>query len=119
MAALGLMAAAQADGLRVPEELSIVGFDDLPMAAWTRPGLTTVRQPIAEKGRLAAQLVISFLEGRQPASPPPLQTSLVVRGSTASPGEVSVTGKTEIAESKVKANNEQTAEADSPPGAGG
>ena len=86
MAAVGLMAAAQAAGRRVPEDLSIVGFDDLPMAAWTRPGLTTVRQPIAEKGRLAAQLVISLLEGRRPASPPPLQTSLVVRGSTGAPG---------------------------------
>ncbi|HEX6350101.1 MAG TPA: LacI family DNA-binding transcriptional regulator [Candidatus Dormibacteraeota bacterium] len=86
MAAIGMMAAAQEAGRRVPEDLSVVGFDDLPMAAWTRPGLTTVRQPIAEKGRLAAKLVISLLEGRRAASPAPLETKLVVRGSTASPG---------------------------------
>src|SRR3979490_109281 len=43
MAAIGLMAAAQAAGVHVPDDLSIVGYDDLPMAAWTKPALTTVR----------------------------------------------------------------------------
>ena len=55
MAAIGLMAAAQATGFNVPDDLSIVGYDDLPMAAWTHPALTTVRQPVVEKGRLAAR----------------------------------------------------------------
>lgn len=85
MAAIGLMAAAIASGLRVPEDLSIIGYDDLPMAAWTTPPLTTVRQPIVEKGRLAARLLIQRLQGIEVASPPPLQTSLVVRKSTSNP----------------------------------
>lgn len=85
MAAIGLMSAARDAGWTVPQELSIVGFDDLPMAAWTAPGLTTVRQPIVEKGRLAAELVIHLLEGRRVVSPPPLPTSLIVRGSTSAP----------------------------------
>jgi LacI family transcriptional regulator len=88
MAAIGLMAAAREAGVRVPEDLSVVGFDDIPMAAWTNPALTTVRQPIADKGRLAASLLISLLEGEAVVSPPPLATSLVVRSSTTGPREV-------------------------------
>jgi alanine racemase len=85
MAAIGMMAAAQTAGLRVPEDLSIVGFDDLPMAAWTTPALTTVRQPIVEKGRIAANLLIRRLQGKPAGSPPALKTELVVRNSTAKP----------------------------------
>jgi DNA-binding LacI/PurR family transcriptional regulator len=85
MAAIGLMAAAIAAGLRVPDDMSVVGYDDLPMAAWTTPRLTTVRQPIVEKGRLAARLLIQQLQGKVVASPPPLETSLVVRNSTSQP----------------------------------
>jgi DNA-binding LacI/PurR family transcriptional regulator len=82
MAAIGLMAAAIAAGLRVPEDMSVVGYDDLPMAAWTTPRLTTVHQPIVEKGRLAARLLIQQLQGKVVTSPPPLETNLVVRNST-------------------------------------
>jgi DNA-binding LacI/PurR family transcriptional regulator len=85
MAAIGVMGAAGAAGLRVPDDLSVVGYDDLPMAAWTNPPLTTVRQPIVEKGRVAARLLIQRLQGKVVTSPPPLSTSLVVRGSTAPP----------------------------------
>ena len=88
MAAIGLMAAAQAAGVHVPDDLSIVGYDDLPMAAWTNPALTTVRQPIVEKGRLAARLLIQRMKGKAVESPLPLATSLVVRGSTSPPKEV-------------------------------
>lgn len=88
MAAIGIMGAAAAAGLRVPEDLSVVGYDDLPMAAWTSPGLTTVHQPIVEKGRIAARLLIQRLQGKAVTSPPPLATSLVVRGSTSSAKEV-------------------------------
>ena len=89
MAAIGLMAAAQSAGLKVPDDLSVVGYDDLPMAAWTNPPLTTVRQPIIEKGRLAARLLIQRMKGKTVQSPPPLGTSLVVRGSTSPPFGVS------------------------------
>ena len=88
MAAIGLMAAAISSGLHVPDDLSIVGYDDLPMAAWTRPALTTVRQPIIEKGRVAARLLIQRMQGKEVASPPPLSTNLVVRNSTARTKEV-------------------------------
>lgn len=88
MAAIGIMSAAQASGMRVPEDLSVVGFDDIPPAAWTNPPLTTVRQPIADKGRLAARLLIERMKGKAVEAPPPLATSLVVRSSTAHLKEV-------------------------------
>jgi DNA-binding LacI/PurR family transcriptional regulator len=86
MAAIGMIGAAQAAGLRVPEDMSVVGFDDIPAAAWTNPPLTTVRQPIVEKGRLAARLLIQRMKGKAVDSPKPLMTELVVRRSTAPPG---------------------------------
>ena len=88
MTAIGLMAAAQAAGVRVPEDLSVVGFDDVPAAAWTNPPLTTVRQPIVEKGRVAARLLIERMKGKTVESPSPLETTLVIRNSTARAKEV-------------------------------
>jgi DNA-binding LacI/PurR family transcriptional regulator len=85
MAAIGMLSAARSAGLRVPEDFSVVGYDDLPMSAWTTPALTTVRQPIVEKGRLAAGLLIRRLQGKIVGSPSPLQTELVIRASTAAP----------------------------------
>jgi alanine racemase len=82
MAAIGVLNAAQSQGVRVPVSLSVVGFDDLPMAAWTNPPLTTVRQPIVEKGRLAASMLIQCMSGKGVDSPAPLRTTLVVRSST-------------------------------------
>jgi DNA-binding LacI/PurR family transcriptional regulator len=88
MAAIGVMSAAQASGLDVPGDLSVVGFDDIPLSAWTNPPLTTVRQPIVEKGRIAARLLIERMKGKAVESPTPLSTSLVVRSSTSKPKEV-------------------------------
>jgi len=82
MAAIGVVVAAQQAGLNVPVDLSVVGFDDIPASAWTNPPLTTVRQPIVEKGRLAARLLIQRMKGRSVESPAPLATSLIVRSST-------------------------------------
>ncbi|HKW71656.1 MAG TPA: LacI family DNA-binding transcriptional regulator [Candidatus Dormibacteraeota bacterium] len=82
MAAIGVVDAARAAGIRVPEDLSIVGFDDIPASAWTNPPLTTVRQPIVDKGRLAARMLIQLMKGEAVESPAPLRTSLVVRSST-------------------------------------
>ena len=82
MAAIGVMSAAQKAGIRVPDEISVVGFDDVPPSSWTNPPLTTVRQPIVEKGRLAARLLVQRMKGNAVESPSPLSTSLVVRGST-------------------------------------
>jgi len=85
MAAIGLMASAREHGILMPKELSVVGYDDIPMASWVTPALTTVRQPIAEKGRQAARLLVSQLSGKHVKSPQPLATELVIRQSTASP----------------------------------
>ena len=88
MVAIGVMSAAQSAGLDVPRDLSVVGYDDLPLAAWTKPALTTVRQPIVEKGRLAARLLVEKINGRPAESPAPLSTTLVIRNSTSRPKEV-------------------------------
>jgi len=82
--ALGAMAACWEKGLSVPEDVSIVGFDDLPAASYSTPPLTTVRQPIEEIGRLAAKC--AALLAKDPQDPEArsqtLPTSLVVRSST-------------------------------------
>jgi DNA-binding LacI/PurR family transcriptional regulator len=78
---------AQDLGLRVPQYLSVVGFDDSPVAARVRPALTTVRQDFAEKGRAAAAALTAALSGTAPkrARHRVLPTTLVVRDSSASP----------------------------------
>jgi DNA-binding LacI/PurR family transcriptional regulator len=75
--ALDAIETARAAGLRVPEDLSVVGFDDIPGAAWS--GLTTVRQPLLEKGEAAGRLLAEGAAGREVILP----VELVVRGSTA------------------------------------
>jgi DNA-binding LacI/PurR family transcriptional regulator len=84
MTAIGVLGAAESAHLRVPEDLSVVGFDDIPASAWTSPPLTTVRQPTVEKGKLAALMLIQRMNGKAVDSPRPLRTTLVVRKSTAS-----------------------------------
>jgi LacI family transcriptional regulator len=84
--AIGAMQAARSLGLRVPDDLSIIGFDDTIEAEFVSPGLTTVRQPLAEMGRMAVGLLLRLLDGRPLSSVHiELSTELVVRGSTASP----------------------------------
>ncbi|MEV1132266.1 LacI family DNA-binding transcriptional regulator [Agromyces sp. NPDC049794] len=84
--ALGAIEAARTLGLRVPEDVSIVGYDDIPLAQWLTPRLTTVHQPLRRMGEEAARLVIRLSEGSAEATPRmDLATSLVVRESTAPP----------------------------------
>ena len=84
--AIGAMQAAQARGLRIPEDLSVVGFDDTAEAEIVSPGLTTVRQPLAEMGRMAVSLLTRLLGNqRLEALHVELATRLIVRGSTAPP----------------------------------
>jgi LacI family transcriptional regulator len=84
--AFGAIEAARVAGLVVPRDLSVVGFDDLPIARWAAPPLTTVRQPLAEMGRVATQLLEALIAGRDPdAYHVELATALVVRASTAPP----------------------------------
>jgi len=81
--ALGVLAAAQRLGLSVPQDLSIVGFDDTPSASLVWPPLTTVRQPLAEMARVAVDMLITPPEG--PAPHRILPHELIVRHSTAAP----------------------------------
>ena len=84
--AIGAIKAARARGLRVPEDLSIVGFDDVEGATIVSPELTTVRQPLAEMGRTAVSLLNRLLEGQRfETLHVELATRLVVRASTAPP----------------------------------
>jgi DNA-binding LacI/PurR family transcriptional regulator len=64
ISAIGSIWAFREAGLRVPEDISIVGFDDIPGAAFANPGLTTVRQPLQKMGQIAAQTVVDLIEGR-------------------------------------------------------
>ncbi|SOB86096.1 LacI family DNA-binding transcriptional regulator [Streptomyces sp. 1331.2] len=87
--ALGLYEAARERGLRIPEDLAVVGFDDLPLARWVGPQLTTVRQPLTEMAETATRLVIDLARGVRPGTlRVDLATSLVVRSSTAPPRTV-------------------------------
>ncbi|HWL02178.1 MAG TPA: LacI family DNA-binding transcriptional regulator [Microbacteriaceae bacterium] len=84
--ALGVYDVARHRGIRVPEDLSVVGYDDIPLAEWVSPRMTTVLQPLEEMGREAARLAIRLADG--PIVPTPrieLATRLVVRESTAPP----------------------------------
>jgi LacI family transcriptional regulator, xylobiose transport system transcriptional regulator len=84
--AVGVYQAARRAGRRIPEDLSVVGFDDLPFASWAGPPLTTVRQPLAQMGATAANLVISLAAGqRLEQHRIELATKLAVRDSTGPP----------------------------------
>ncbi|WP_454050348.1 LacI family DNA-binding transcriptional regulator [Cellulomonas sp. Marseille-Q8402] len=86
LSAMGILDTAAALGLRVPEDLSVVGFDDIPESASTTPALTTVRQEIQEMGARAVDLLVRLVEG-EPADGHHLRlpTTLVARRSTAPP----------------------------------
>ena len=87
--ALGVLAAARDRHLRVPEDLSVVGFDDTYMAESAAPPLTTVRQPLREMGRLAVRTVLALAQGERPDTHHfELATTLIVRESTAPPKSV-------------------------------
>ena len=80
--ALGLLHAAYERGLRVPDQLSITGFDDIPVAAFTVPSLTTVRMPVREIIEQAVRMALDETDHAGERPPPVLQPELVVRAST-------------------------------------
>ncbi|MFC4115196.1 LacI family DNA-binding transcriptional regulator [Nonomuraea zeae] len=81
--ALGAIETARARGLRIPEDLSVVGFDDTQLAAMTSPQLTTVRQPLRAMGALALRIALRLAGGEEIASHHmELATELVIRDST-------------------------------------
>jgi LacI family transcriptional regulator len=80
--ALGALRALQEEGVRVPDDIAIIGFDDLPIASSTTPPLTTIRQPVFEKGHQVAALLIDLIEQKVPHPQHIiLPTTLVVRES--------------------------------------
>lgn len=83
--ALGALAAAHESGLRVPGDLSVVGFDDIRSGRSSSPPLTTISQSHRDKGRIAASMLFAMLRGERIESFRTLPASLVVRGSTAIP----------------------------------
>jgi DNA-binding LacI/PurR family transcriptional regulator len=86
--ATGVVRGALEAGLKVPEDLSVVGFDDIPLAGLTEPPLTTVAQPVEHKGELTAHAMLRALEEAGTAGEPQrtiLPTELVVRGTTGPP----------------------------------
>jgi LacI family transcriptional regulator len=85
MMAVGVLKAVREAGLRVPQDVAVVGFDDVPITAAVEPALTTVRQPIEKMGSMAAELLLNLLEnpqeGQAPAHRIILPAQLVLRDS--------------------------------------
>jgi DNA-binding LacI/PurR family transcriptional regulator len=82
--AMGVLRAARELNIAVPEQLSVVGYDDLPMAAWLTPALTTVHQPLFEMAETAAHIALQLARGQEPpARRLDLSVGLVIRQSTA------------------------------------
>jgi DNA-binding LacI/PurR family transcriptional regulator len=86
ISAIGAMRAFQEAGRRIPEDISVVGFDDVALASFSIPTLTTVRQPLLKMGRIAAQTIIDRIEERTTfLAEIAVEPELVVRNSSASP----------------------------------
>lgn len=82
MSAFGALEAIRSRGLRVPEDVSLVGFDDIPEAAYTHPALTTVRQPLEDMGRIATRMLLEIIStGKLPSKRVVVETQLIVRQS--------------------------------------
>jgi DNA-binding LacI/PurR family transcriptional regulator len=85
LTALGALAAARAAGVSVPGELSVSGFDDLFVASYCAPPLTTIRQPMKQMGRRASEILLALLRGETAKKTVRFSGELVVRESTATP----------------------------------
>ena len=83
MTAIGVLNALQKQGYQVPRDCSVVGFDDLDIAAYYHPSLTTVRQPIYQLGYEAVEMLLNLIQGDDEVSSVILKPELIVRDSTA------------------------------------
>jgi len=83
-AAIGVLRAAHTLGMKVPDDLSVAGFDNIPLASFWTPALTTVAQPIREQGKMAARILLDSIEGKSTAAARTrtMECELVVREST-------------------------------------
>jgi DNA-binding LacI/PurR family transcriptional regulator len=84
MTAIGVINGLQHQGFRVPEDFSVVGFDDLRIAEAYSPALTTVRQPTDRLGKFAVDLLHNLAAGSSEISPTIIKPELIIRQSTAS-----------------------------------
>jgi len=83
LSAIGAMQALRDNGRRIPQDVAVVGFDDIPTAAHTQPPLTTVHQPLREMGEAAARTLLAHFEGTPlPNRPTVIPASFTTRGST-------------------------------------
>jgi DNA-binding LacI/PurR family transcriptional regulator len=85
MSALGALRAIRAKGKRVPEDVSVVGFDDLFIASYTNPALTTISQPMRQMGSTAMEILLKLFNGASSQNNIKVQGQLIVRESTAAP----------------------------------
>ena len=93
-AAFGAIRACKDHGLRVPEDVSVVGFDDIRSAAFYNPSLTTIRQPLNQMGIVAARILLQRIRGQEAVSDTvPILPELVIRESTAAPYSRRARGK--------------------------
>jgi DNA-binding LacI/PurR family transcriptional regulator len=83
--AMGALNAIQQRHMRVPEDISVIGFDDVAIASHMFPPLTTVRQPKHEMGRMATEILLNLLSGSKSETSRSVQGELIVRESTAPP----------------------------------
>jgi LacI family repressor for deo operon, udp, cdd, tsx, nupC, and nupG len=93
MTALGAMRAIATRGLRVPDDISVTGFDDLFFAAYLDPPLTTVHQPMRHMGQIAMENLLKLMQGGEPVEQARVEAKLVVRAST---GKASAHGQRRI-----------------------
>jgi DNA-binding LacI/PurR family transcriptional regulator len=84
--ALDVLRVLRETGRRVPEDVAVIGFDDIDLGRYAEPPLTTVHQPVADQARLMVQMVLEQIDGRPPREPAVLPVRLVLRGSTPPPG---------------------------------
>jgi DNA-binding LacI/PurR family transcriptional regulator len=87
MSALGAMRQIRNHGLRIPADISVVGFDDLYISQYLNPPLTTVRQPMRQMGRMAMETLLKIFAGAESGIDIKVPGELVVRQSTAPPKE--------------------------------
>jgi DNA-binding LacI/PurR family transcriptional regulator len=83
--AVGALARLHQTGVKVPEEMSVVGVDNTPLAEWVAPPLTTVRQPARQMGRMAMEIILTILGGKTEINDVILPGELIIRKSTAPP----------------------------------
>ena len=88
MSALGAMRQIRSHGLRIPEDISVVGFDDLYISQYINPPLTTVRQPMRQMGRMAMEKLLQLFAGIDSGNEIRVPGELIVRESTAPPKEI-------------------------------